>query len=142
MPKNWSGREVIRFEGTTAKEERVMFISQKTPSQLALAAFAAMVSATIFALPARAHDAIPTAAKPLGWAYPWACCANQDCQQVSAKAISERPNGYVVAATGEVIPYQDKRIKDSPDGEYHWCAHPSGVDAGHTICLFVPPKGF
>ena len=32
--------------------------------------------------------------------------------------------------------------RDSPDGEYHWCAHQAGIDAGHTICLFVPPKGF
>ena len=113
-----------------------MFISEKTPSQFALAALAPMLSVSAFVFPASAHEA------PKGWNYPWACCANQDCQQVSAKAISERPNGYVVAATGEVIPYQDKRVKDSPDGEYHWCAHPSGIDAGHTICLFVPPKGF
>jgi hypothetical protein len=85
---------------------------------------------------ANAHEA------PTGWKYPWQCCANNDCQQVSDKAIEEQKDGYVILSTGEVVAYGDKRIKDSPDGEYHWCAHPSGPDVGHTICLFVPPKGF
>ena len=88
------------------------------------------------ALPARAHDA------PTGWTYPWSCCSSMDCKEVAEKAISERPEGYVVNSTGEVVAYADKRVKDSPDGEYHWCAHQAGIDACHTICLFVPPKGF
>jgi hypothetical protein len=92
--------------------------------------------AALFTVPAGAHDA------PTGWKYPWACCSNMDCQEMSDKAISERPEGYVVNRTGEVVAYADKRVKDSPDGLYHWCAHRAGVDAGQTICLFVPPKGF
>jgi hypothetical protein len=105
-------------------------------SRIALVPFVAALSVPVLAFPAAAHQA------PKGWNYPWACCANQDCQEVQSSAISERPNGYVVARTGEVISYGDKRIKDSPDGEYHWCAHQAGLDAGHTICLFVPPKSF
>jgi hypothetical protein len=97
---------------------------------------AAVLTSALMPLPAAAHDS------PLGWKYPWSCCSNQDCKQMSGTGIQERPNGYVVAATGEVIPYQDKRVKDSPDGEFHWCAHQAGIDAGHTICLFVPPKGY
>jgi hypothetical protein len=96
----------------------------------------AMVFASGLAAPARAHEA------PTGWKYPWACCSNRDCQEMGDKAISERPEGYVVNRTGEVVAYADKRVKDSPDGLYHWCAHQAGVDAGQTICLFVPPKGF
>lgn len=87
------------------------------------------------------HDAIPTAAQPLGWNYPWSCCSSQDCSRAD-NGISETPDGYVVRQTGELVPYRDKRIKDSPDGEFHWCAHRAGIDAGKTICLFVPPKGF
>ncbi|RUU57336.1 hypothetical protein EOC99_25430, partial [Mesorhizobium sp. M7A.T.Ca.TU.009.01.1.1] len=30
--------------------------------------------------PAFAHDATPTAARPQGWSYPFACCANYDCR--------------------------------------------------------------
>jgi hypothetical protein len=91
---------------------------------------------------AQAHEATNVAGQPTGWKYPWACCSNMDCKMVDAKAISERPEGYVIGSTGEVVAYGDKRVKDSPDGEYHWCAHQAGIDAGHTICLFVPPKGF
>lgn len=89
-----------------------------------------------------AHEAETIAGQPTGWKYPWACCSNMDCHAVAAKDISEKPQGYVINSTGEVIAYADKRVKDSPDGEYHWCAHQAGLDAGHTICLFVPPKGF
>lgn len=85
--------------------------------------------------PASAHEA------PTGWKYPWACCSNMDCQSVQASAVLERPDGYVIQSTGETVGYRDKRVKDSPDGEYHWCAHQAGLDAGQTICLFVPPRG-
>ena len=83
-----------------------------------------------------AHEA------PTGWKYPWSCCSNMDCKEVRSSAVLEKPEGYVIQFTGEIVGYQDKRVKDSPDGEYHWCAHQAGIDAGHTICLFVPPKGF
>ncbi|TPJ39404.1 hypothetical protein FJ492_00960 [Mesorhizobium sp. B2-5-4] len=89
-----------------------------------------------------AHDATPTAAKPQGWSYPFACCANYDCRATHTGEVLEKPEGYVIAGTGEVVPMTDKRIKDSPDGEFHWCAHQAGLDAGKTICLFVPPRSF
>jgi hypothetical protein len=102
-----------------------------------VATLAAAISISLVAtLPVRAHQA------PTGWNYPWACCSSMDCKMVEAKAVSERPEGYVIQDTDEVVTYADKRVTDSPDGEYHWCAHQAGIDAGHTICLFVPPKGF
>lgn len=87
---------------------------------------------------AHAHDA------PTGWTYPWSCCSSMDCQQVANPRVHETPNGYVVDGATDAAPiaYADKRVKDSPDGDYHWCAHQAGVDAGKTICLFRPPKGF
>ena len=85
---------------------------------------------------ASAHEA------PTGWKYPWTCCSNMDCKEVQSSAVLEKPEGYVIQFTGEVVGYQDRRVKNSPDGEYHWCAHQAGIDAGQTICLFVPPKGF
>src|SRR4029078_5545264 len=92
--------------------------------------------------PALALNAKPPAPKPQGWSYPFACCANYDCHEVSQTSISERPEGYVIKDTGEVLAYSDRRIKYSPDGEFHWCAHEAGLDAGKTICLFVPPSSF
>lgn len=95
--------------------------------------------------PAWPHDAIPTAAKPLGWSYPVSCCSGYDCREVSlggaGSVILERPEGYVVAETGEVVPYTDTRVKESPDGRPHWCSVAGKAD-GRTICLFVPPRGF
>ncbi|MDX8513565.1 hypothetical protein RFM70_16815 [Mesorhizobium sp. VK23E] len=87
------------------------------------------------------HDAMPTAAKPQGWAYPFACCANLDCEAVPESAIVEGARGYEIRQTGELIPMSDRRVKDSPDGQFHWCAHRAGIDAGKTICLFVPTRG-
>lgn len=76
-----------------------------------------------------------------GWSYPYACCSGIDCREVSAKAVSERPEGYVINGTGEVVAYDDGRVKNSPDGVYHWCSV-AGADDSRTICLFVPPKSF
>ena len=82
-----------------------------------------------------AHDA------PSGWSYPYACCSDKDCRQVPASTISERPEGYLIRATGEVVSYSDRRVKTSPDGVYHRCSV-AGKEGTRTICLFVPPKLF
>lgn len=99
------------------------------------------VLAVVFARPALAHEAMPTAAQPNGWSYPFSCCSGYDCREVSKKAISERPEGYVILGTGEVVAYTDARVKDSPDGAFHWCSV-AGSNNGRTICLFVPPRGY
>jgi hypothetical protein len=62
-----------------------------------------------------------------------------DCREVPKQAISERPQGYVIEGTGEVVTYQDARIHESPDGQYHWCSV-AGADDSKTICLFVPAE--
>ena len=82
---------------------------------------------------------------PSGWAYPLECCSNQDCREVADADVFEGPDGYVIRATGEVVPYDDARVKDSPDGRFHWCALGDGLSGPgetSTICLFVPPRGF
>ena len=103
--------------------------------------FAAAALASGMAMPAAAHDAIPTAAKPQGWSYPFSCCSGYDCREVSSKQISEKPEGYVIKGTGEIVAYSDGRLKDSPDGEFHWCSV-AGADDSRTICLFVPPRSY
>lgn len=91
-----------------------------------------------------AHEATPTAAAPLGWSYPWSCCAGMDCEEIASSRVHETPDGYVVDGSTDAspIPYADKRVKDSPDNLFHWCAHRAGNDIGKTICLFRGPKGF
>jgi hypothetical protein len=96
---------------------------------------------------AQAHDALPTATKPLGWSYPFSCCSSADCRMVSSSYSSspvrvlETDKGYAFSTSTEVIPYNDRRIKESPDGEFHWCSV-QGKDDGRTLCLYVPPRAF
>lgn len=94
-----------------------------------------LIMAGLWPATARTHDA------PAGWSYPFACCSNQDCRPVATKAISEKPQGYVINVTGEVVPYKDTRIRTSPDGDYHWCSV-AGEEKSRTICLFVPPHAY
>ena len=60
---------------------------------------------------------------------------------MATKAISEKPQGYVINITGEVVPYADKRVRVSPDGEFHWCSV-AGEEKSRTLCLFVPPHSY
>ncbi|PSJ64084.1 hypothetical protein [Pseudaminobacter soli (ex Li et al. 2025)] len=76
-----------------------------------------------------------------GWTYPTSCCSGIDCREVPQKAISERPEGYVIVGTGEVLAYKDSRVRNSPDGEYHWCSV-GGAENTKTVCLFVPPRSY
>ena len=94
-----------------------------------------------WAVTAYAHVATPTAAQPNGWTYPSGCCSGIDCREVADQAIGEGPQGYTIKATGELIIYSDTRIRNSPDGRFHWCSAQGKPDT-RTLCLFVPPKGF
>lgn len=120
-------------------------MSYRTFSLLTIAN-AAVIAAMFLAWTwsAWSHEAIPTAAKPQGWNYPFSCCSGYDCREVTLGpkgTVRETPQGYEIAGTGEIIAYGDKRIKDSPDGVAHWCSQ-GGRDTGGTICLFVPPRSF
>lgn len=84
---------------------------------------------------ARGHEA------PTGWTYPLACCSNRDCSEIPATAISEGAGGVTILGSGEVIPYGDPRLKDSPDGLTHICRPPENPKA-RTICLLLPSKSF
>lgn len=90
---------------------------------------------------AAAHDALPTAAAPNGWTYPISCCSNYDCREVSDADVHEGADGYTVPG-GELVPYNDKRVRVSPDGKFHFCAHQAGDSKGRTICLFAPPRAY
>ena len=97
---------------------------------------AAIVSlSVIVSFPAAAHDA------KSGWTYPLACCSDYDCREVADAEVLERPEGYVIKVTGEVIPMTSRKVRPSPDGVFHWCSV-AGRNDGKTICLFVPPRGF
>lgn len=136
MARSVKSQSVPRFgPGRIASPHRSKKLCRKG---LAVALAAA---ATGFSGRALAHDALPTAAQPEGWTYPYSCCSGIDCRAVPGRMISERPEGYVISTTGEVVAYTDSRVKNSPDGVYHWCSI-AGADNTRTICLFVPPRMF
>lgn len=93
-------------------------------------------------LPAVAHEAPPSKTQPLGWTYDYSCCSALDCRQVDPAAVSETSKGYVIKLTGELVPYGDKRIKRSKDEFYHQCTIGGDPKATHSICLYVPDRGF
>lgn len=82
------------------------------------------------------YDALPHQA-PTGWSYHYECCSDRDCRPVGKDFVWERPEGYVIAPTKEIIPHGDKRIRMSPDGDYHWCSTAGSLN-GETLCLYVP----
>jgi hypothetical protein len=112
-----------------------------------LALWAAMVgvwllTSVLLASGAYAHEALPTAAQPEGWSYPMSCCSLMDCRQASEGEVRETQDGYLLTTTGEVVPYMDRRVKDSPDGLFHTCQVGGDFETGRVLCLFRPPRGF
>ena len=65
------------------------------------------------------------------------CCNHVDCAEVPAGGLAEKPGGYEVAETGEVIPYQ-RIIWKSQDGGWWRCRN---VRTNATRCLIGPPPG-
>lgn len=93
-----------------------------------------------WAYPALSHTAPPTPQQPLGWQYGWECCSLMDCRPVSDDEIAETPDGYLVKASGTLIPYNSKKLKDSKDQFYHLCTR-GGKPDGEVICLYRAPRG-
>lgn len=76
-----------------------------------------------------------------GW-YGWECCSGQDCKPIPVSDVHATPAGWKIDITGEVIPFNDKKIKDSRDANFHRCARSADFSAkGVTLCLYVPPAG-
>jgi hypothetical protein len=108
----------------------------------ALAAIAAIVVAGVAWSEAYGHTALPTSTAPLGWSYGWECCHLKDCRRAASGEVVADKDGYRIASTGEIIPYNDKRIKRSRDEFYHRCSPGGNFDSPKSICLYVPDQGF
>lgn len=65
--------------------------------------------------------------------YSQECCSDRDCAPVEDGLVTERPDGYHYKHY--TFPYQDKRVKLSPDGRYHVCQNPYNV-----FCIYVPER--
>jgi hypothetical protein len=66
------------------------------------------------------------------WSYPWECCRDKDCAQISSERVNTEAGGYVVDGRFH-IPHAE--VRSSPDGNYHAC-FPSPE---FLRCFFAPP---
>jgi hypothetical protein len=80
-----------------------------------------------FVSPAQSHS----------W-YPSQCCHERDCFGVPDDAVALTKAGWLVRATGEIVPLG--RAAYSPDGRFHRCTAEAAI-GGRTLCLFVPRNG-
>lgn len=71
------------------------------------------------------------------------CCSDKDCGPVKATDFRPVPGGWMWVPTGEIIPYNDSRVRESPDGQFHRCAHkgPNDNDTKYSYCIYIPPMG-
>lgn len=98
--------------------------------KILLAVAVVILSTAVFA-----HDA------PTGWTYGWECCSGVDCQQAADADVQETKDGYLMTITGELVAYDDKRIKKSKDEFFHECTV-GGDKKARLICLYVPNRAF
>lgn len=79
--------------------------------------------------PARAHESMA------GWQYPWECCHDKDCAEISKDRVRPTVGGYVIDGRFQIL---QSNVRTSPDGRYHAC-FPRPDD---LKCFFAPPMGF
>jgi hypothetical protein len=80
--------------------------------------------------PAHAHDG------PMGWAYDAACCSGQDCAPLPENSVIERPDGYLLKETGELI--EKAKARQGQDESYHLCR---SVYSKTIYCIYLPIRG-
>lgn len=130
-PRDYVETLPFKAEPSTAKAIGYRILA----TAIGLGAMGALAGMCAWATSAFAHEA------PTGWSYPFACCSNMDCRAIDPARVKETRSGYMMP-TGEIIAYSgDKRLKDSPDGQYHWCSV-AGAEDSRTLCFFAPPKSY
>jgi hypothetical protein len=79
-----------------------------------------------------------------GWDYPWECCSDRDCWQMTTLTEPEptpTPTGWKLR-DGTIVPFA--QVRPSPDGDWHVCRR-GGTLSGEVItpsggktCLWAP----
>jgi hypothetical protein len=74
------------------------------------------------------------------WLYSKECCDENDCRPLANSEVSILPKGYHTRSNDQTLPYQDFRLRKSPDGSFHGCF--IGGDPKRLLrCLYVPEQG-
>jgi hypothetical protein len=75
--------------------------------------------------------------------FPRDCCGGHDCYAVDESELTPTSQGWRVEATGEVLPYLSRKVRQTPaeaDGPYFRCSG-RGDRTASTFCIFVPEFG-
>jgi len=82
---------------------------------------------------------LPIVAFGHAW-YPMACCSDKDCWPT--EGVTATSAGWLIETSGEVIPYDDARVKPTPPeaSGFHVC-HVGADPKARALCLFVPGAG-
>ncbi len=75
-----------------------------------------------------------SAASAHDW-YPWSCCSDRDCRQLSPGELRKSATGWLTPR-GVVVPFDDSRIKATP--REHPGVHLCERSDGSVICLYLP----
>jgi hypothetical protein len=71
--------------------------------------------------------------------YDGACCNENDCRQTTFGEVERTEGGWLFVPTGELIPFDDKRIKHSLDPLIHVCLRGRNMNGVQTVrCLYIP----
>lgn len=78
------------------------------------------------------------------------CCDDKDCRPAADGEVRETADGYVIQSMKTTVPFNDKRIRYSPDGRFHVCPFSAmGEISGSAVtsrldtrCLYVPARTF
>lgn len=93
-----------------------------------VAAVAVIIGMIVFATNAGAHQA------DKGWQYPWDCCSDRDCAEISETRVKPVQGGYLIDGKFKV---PQAEVRESPDGRYHACFPQPDV----LKCFWAPPPG-
>jgi hypothetical protein len=124
----------VRYHLTERRRNYILgrYKSFRAGASLALA----LIASTFWHDPVSAHNF-----------YSYECCSDKDCGPIPFERVRVTPDGYVITfPTGrvEVIPYGDKRIRDTPPADpaqqYHLCTVAGRMD-GMILCFYVPQGG-
>lgn len=99
--------------------------------------YALVAALSLAPVSARAHDWYTGSSNP---ATGEPCCSVDDCQRVDPDTVRASPRGWLVAPTGEVVPYRE--ALRSQDRDFHVCrrgAWREQSQPGPIVCLFAPP---
>ena len=104
--------------------------------------FLALAILVGFVAKAQAHTAAS------GWTYDAACCSDRDCGVARIGHVVPTAEGWRIqlkpgdhhffeGGLDMIVPYGDRRLRESQDTEFHICLGRTG----RLFCLYIPHMG-